>query len=552
MRIDRLSRSCVALAGALLAACPAVAGASEPLPQYYHVLQSLPQRVRDAERSITRDVFIATKLTSKPGPAVQVDRIALLGVTALPAAELQAIADAKAGATLSPEQIDAVAEDIAKHYRAKGFPLAMAALVDVQGGTARIQVYEGKLANVRVEGAKAYAEEAVMQPYLALPRGKPLTAVELESASRNLDDFAGLSVQVQALPAKTAGETDLIVKVSEQRITGGVGMDNDGIESIGRQRYRAEMQWNSPSGWGDQLGISLLNSDMGGLKYLRLDYSLPFDSNTHAELSYALSEYESSNLGDAVLGPYSAFGDTSDIRISIVDVLQRGRGATQVMDYYFQRVEGTVYTTGAPIVLTPPYDSSGLFVFGVGWFSSSQASDGTGSSARVSFETNGKHNDGTESDALLGQLRFDVQNLAGDRARIFTRLRGAYSVSAAPLLKRYIVGGPDSVRAYDYAMREGDHGADATAEFRFGSTGASGLRREFVLFADAAYVGYQTGTSTPTGSDDTLFGGAGAGLRFHTPGFEFTVEYAYPVGQHATPDADKNGYFWGRLSVGLD
>lgn len=554
MRNDHLSRVAgVALALVVLGTPTGIARASEPAPLYHHVIPSLPRVTRAAEQPITRDVFVATKLTSKPGPAVKVDRFALLGVTAMPVAELQAKADASAGAALTPEQIDAVAEDIAKQYRAKGFPLAMVALVDVQGGVARLQVYEGKLANVRVEGAKGYAEEAVSAPFLDLPRNKPLTAAELESAARNLDDYPGLDVRVQALPAKTAGETDLVVKVTEQRLTGGVGIDNDGIESIGRQRYRAELQWNSPSGWGDQLALSLMNTDMGGLQYARLGYSLPFSSDgLRAELSYALSEYESSGLVDGVLGPYTALGKTTEIRIGMSNAVERGRGSTQVVDYYFQRLEGSTWVTGAPVVVPPPYDSSGLSLVGISWFRASQGADGTGNSMRLGLETNAQNNDGTDPSALLAQVRLDLQNLSGGNVRIFTRLRGALTAGSAPVLKRFQVGGPDSVRAYDYAMAEGDGGLDATAEFRFGAPGNGGLRSEFVAFADAAYVASNGNTTTPTGSSEKLIGGAGMGLRFGAPGFEFAVEYAYPVGQHATPDGDDNGYFWGRLSVGLD
>lgn len=541
-----------ALACALLGSIAGAAAASEPLPYSHQVYSSLPRAVRDSERPLGHDVFVATRLTSKPGPAVRVDRFALLGVTALPAAELQARADASAGRSLTPEQIDAVSEDIAKAYRAKGYPLAMAALVDVQSGTARIQVYEGKIANVRVEGHKAYAEEAVALPFLELPRNRPLTAAELESAARNLDDYPGLDVKVQALPAKAAGETDLVVKVTEQRFTGGVGVDNDGIGSIGRQRYRAEMQWNSPSGWGDQLGLALMNTDMGGLKFLRLDYGVPIDADTRVELSYALSEFESSDLVDGTLGAYQSTGKTSDMRIGVSDVLERTRGSTRLVDYYFQRVEGDNTVTGAPVVMPTPYDKSGLHFIGVSWFRSNQASDGIGSALRVSVETNGQHNDGTDGDALLGQVRLELENLSGGDARIYTRLRGVLTAGSAPPLKRFLIGGPDSVRAYDYAMAEGDGGVDATAEFRFGSTSAQGLRSEFTMFVDGAYLASNAATVAPFPTEEKLIGGAGLGLRFVAPGFTFALEYAYPVGEHATPDGDDNGYFWGRLSVGLD
>lgn len=554
MRNDHLSRVVgVTLALVVLGVPAGMARASEPTPLYHQVIPSLPRVARATEQPITRDVFVATKLTSKPGPAVKVDRFTLLGVTAIPVAELQAKADASAGAALTPEQIDAVAEDIAKQYRAKGYPLAMVALVDVQGGVARLQVYEGKIANVRVEGAKGYTEEAVSAPFLDLPRNKPLTAAELESAARNLDDYPGLDVRVQALPAKTAGETDLVVKVTEQRLTGGVGIDNNGIEAIGRQRYRAELQWNSPSGWGDQLALSLMNTDMGGLRYARLGYSLPFSSDgLRAELSYALSEYESNGLVDGVLGPYTAFGKTTDIRIGMSNVVERGRSSTQIVDFYFQRLEGSTWVTGAPVVVPPPFDSSGLSLVGIGWFHASQGADGANNSLRVGFETNAQNNDGTDPSALLGQVRVELENLSGGNLRAYTRLRGVLTAGSSPVLKRFQLGGPDSIRAYDYAMAEGDGGIDATFELRMGSASDAGLRTEFVAFADAGYVASNSGTVTPTGSSEKLLGGAGLGLRFGAPGFEFAVEYAYPIGQHATPDGDDNGYFWGRLSVGLD
>lgn len=553
MRNDRLSRAAsVALACLTLGALTGAASAAEPTPQYHQVLRTLPQPVRAAERPTAGEVFVATKLTSRTGPAVRVDRFALLGVTAVPIAELQARVDASAGASLTPAQIDAIAEDVAKLYRAKGYPLAMVALVDVQGGTARLQVYEGKVANVRVEGAKGYTEEAITAPFLDLPRNKPLTAAELQHAARTLDDYPGLDVKVQALPAKTAGETDLVVKVTEQRLSGGVGVDNDGMDSIGRKRYRGELQWNSPSGWGDQLALSLMNTEMGGLQYARLDYSLPFNSEgTRAEFSYARAWFESDDLVDPLLGPYIADGQTSEIRVGGVSVLERSPGMTRVVEYYAQRLEGKNEISGIPVVLAPPFDASELTVFGIGWYRAVQQADGGHSSLRIGFESNAQHNDGVDPTALLGQLRLELENLSGDNVRIFTRLRGVMTASSAPLFKRFHVGGPDSVRAYDHSIGEGDGGFDATAEFRFGGVGDSGLRSEFVVFGDLGYVDSHADTQnvSPT---KTSVGGVGMGLRYSAPGFLFALEYAYPVGQHATPDGDDGGYLWGRLSVGLD
>jgi hemolysin activation/secretion protein len=191
-------------------------------------------------------------------------------------------------------------------------------------------------------------------------------------------------------------------------------------------------------------------------------------------------------------------------------------------------------------------------LIGIGWFRATQSANGGYNSLRIGLETNGQHNDGIDPTALLAQVRFDLQNLSGENVQIFTRVRGTLTASSAPVLKRFQLGGPDSVRAYDYAISEGDGGIDATAEFRFGGVNANGLRRQFVMFVDGGYVDSHSDTVILGSSAQTLIGGAGLGLRFGAPGFEFAMEYAYPIGQHATPDGDNGGYFWGRLSVGLD
>jgi len=520
-------------------------GAAEPVPSSPVFLDSLPKPQPRFTAPPYRDVVTGTRLVNPVAPAVQVDRFEFVGATVVPVAELAQRVASFAGKPLASTDVDAAAEEVAKLYRSRGYPLAAVALSGpIAGGVARLQVYEGRLGEVRIEGAERYQPESLRYATASLPKGKPLTGAEVESALLVLDDQPGLEVQAQALPAKEPGVSDLVVKATESPYEFGVKIDHDGVESVGRDRYGARLLINSINGWGDQLAIEVFNADMGASNYGRLDYTVPIDNRITAGVSYALGRFVGKADGIASLG-YE--GDTSELRSWVSIASNRTYSASREWRFSFERLEGQS-TSGFGAVAV---EDAAIYSYGVGLYDSSWNADGTGWTRSFEFDTNFEDNaDGTDTGANLGQFRIAgtlLRPLGGWQMLLKGRAVG--SLDPASPLKQFRIGGPHSVRAYDYSQEVGDGGFEGTVELLAPLGNAEGVRNQWAFFVD---VGYAAFSERPgVSSVEAAIAGAGMGWHASAPGFSFALDYAYPIGDHAAADGDLNGYLWGHVSIGF-
>src|SRR3546814_16373994 len=78
----------------------------------------------------------------------------------------------------------------------------------------RIQVLEGRLGDVAVQGAERYRPHAISAPTDGL-RGRILRQDELDTALLYVSDLPGVSTTSVLQPGKEQGETDLVVVAPE-------------------------------------------------------------------------------------------------------------------------------------------------------------------------------------------------------------------------------------------------------------------------------------------------------------------------------------------------
>jgi len=408
---------------------------------------------------------------------------------------------------------------------------------------ARLQVYEGRLGAIKVEGNDQYATEAILYPFGELPRGKALTSADLEPAVLGLDEQPGLDVTVQALPATAPGESNLMVRATERSFQANGRIDNDGVEAAGRQRYWVGFDINSVTGWGDQLSVLLMNSDRFAMDYGRFEYSLAVDASKRIGVSYALGHWDA--MGDGLNG-LNITGKSSELHAWFSVPTARTREFSREWRFSYDRIEGQTQMAGGAIEI----ESGDVRSYGVAMYDSAWDDDGTGWSRSVEFDTSFENLDATDPEAHLGQLRFGARSLTdiGRDWQMLAKARVVYSLESVVPLKYFRVGGPDSVRAYDYSQEAGDNGFDATVELLSPLGGSGAYRTQFAYFADVGFTSFHRRPGL-TEVDSGLIGGAGLGLRFHFPTWRLELDYAHPAGQRDAPDDDTNGYFWGRIAA---
>jgi hemolysin activation/secretion protein len=136
--------------------------------------------------------------------------------------------------------------------------------------------------------------------------------------------------------------------------------------------------------------------------------------------------------------------------------------------------------------------------------------------------------------------------------RAYFKLGGQWTNDALAPLEQFVIGGPDSVRAYPIADGLADRGYYASLEYHVDAPGFGDKVSPFYarpwreLLELEAFIDYARGF--PAGADRGIsdvvsFKGVGAGFIFRLPRFhhfEFHLDGSVPIGG---PDAsDKKGY----------
>ena len=203
----------------------------------------------------------------------------------------------------------AVVERINALYLEKGYPNAMAYIPEqtVRDGTAVVELVEGRIGSVTVEGNR-YTKERFILKSLDLQSGEVLNLSALEDSLLTFNRWnSGIRLVGTLNPGKgESGTTDIDITVSETFPTGAYAtFDNYASETTGGFRAGAHAVFNSLTGNRDILLTGIYMNLHSRTAYL--DYSLPaFASGASDETrfgikgSYGGSETES--------GPASGFG----------------------------------------------------------------------------------------------------------------------------------------------------------------------------------------------------------------------------------------------------
>lgn len=450
----------------------------------------------------------------------------LKGVSALPEAPLQALLQPYAGRALSFAELSAAAAAISQHYRAQGYFLASATLPtqDLGAGLVTIQVLEGRVSNVelrpdasvRLEGARArrYLDA------LVLP-GQPVQESSLERALLLTQDLPGVRARAELSPGAALGETAVAVDLSEgPLIDAHVGLDSSSNRYTGRLRATAGVNFNDPSGNGDQ--VSLLASSTGSdFKYGRAGYVLPVGSSgTRLGVSYAGLRYR---LGEE-FAALDARGTAKVGQLLLTHPLLRTRRASLQLraayedKRYVNRASGVEVSD--KLVRTLPL---GL-VFGA------QDRWQGGGYSSASFELTPGHLDlsgnaaNAAGDAMSERsagrfLRTNYtlsrqQRLAGP-VSLLASLGGQFASRNLESGEKISLGGPGRVRAYAAGEASGDAGHVATLEAHYDLAAANA---DLSVFADYGQVtlnhGLYPGALAPGAENSYALKGAGLALSW--------------------------------------
>lgn len=230
----------------------------------------------------------------------------LEGVTAYSDAELKKVYGGVLGQNISLADLYKIAADLTAKYRNDGYILTQIVVPPqtIEGGTARLQVVEGTIDRVTVQGDEASEGKALglMRNYASHIGGNngPLNAKDLERTLLLINDLPGVSARSVIAPSTAKpGAADLTIMIERDPFDAFVGLDNYGSRYLGR--------WEASAGGSINSGVFHNNERISGqvvyaphgplfdheLGFVSGSYWTPIGSyGTNLELTYSYTNTE--------------------------------------------------------------------------------------------------------------------------------------------------------------------------------------------------------------------------------------------------------------------
>jgi len=195
------------------------------------------------------------------------------GVTAYPPSAIEDIYRKRIGTEVTLADVYGIADEIQRFYRKDGYFLARAILPaqTAEGGRLRIQVFEGFISDVVVEGDVGSVGDLIKEYFRDLALERPLKLKTLERSLLLANDIPGMVVKGTLRPSPNQAGAAQLVATAERRAVNAAGVvDNYGSSFTGVWQTAASVAANSLTSWGDGWSLGGLVSGpffTGGDKY---------------------------------------------------------------------------------------------------------------------------------------------------------------------------------------------------------------------------------------------------------------------------------------------
>ncbi len=246
-----------------------------------------------------------------PLERVYVGKIIVTGSTVFSAEELAEITAPFANRELTAEDLEELRRDLTLYYVNKGYVNSGAIIPDqaVADGIVKLQVIEGELTAIEVEGNKWF-RDSYIRNRIALDAGPPLNISDLQTRLRLLQqDDRILLVNAELRPGIKPGESTMNVAVEERnpfRVS--FILDNYQSPSVGNPRGLVNAVFDNLAGLGDSLNLTAGYSE-GLTPLVDARYTLPITArDTYLSLRYKLEDFK------IVEKPFDALDIETDVQ----------------------------------------------------------------------------------------------------------------------------------------------------------------------------------------------------------------------------------------------
>ncbi len=366
---------------------------------------------------------------------------------------------------------------VTKYLRDKGWFLARAYIPrqEIKGGVVEISIVPGKLqGGTLIRGKDLRISETRLEKMAdsSVQTDQAANNKDLERAVLLMNDLPGVKANSTLEPGNTPGTTKLAVDASEGAlVTGMVWGDNSGSRYTGLYRGNGLFQVNDPLGCGDQITFNTTNNT--NYMYEQGGYSLPIGySGLRAGFSYAEMRYAIDK--EQIAADLDGGSRVAAATLSYPLIRSRTANLSTGVEYDWKNLwdrsfklytdDKLVNVGGAHLNgdLLDPLLGGGYSTFNLGVNAgsldlSSDHANLVGD--QLTAKSNGEY-------TKLTYAANRVQKIY-DTLSLFLSVTGQVGFDNLDSSEKFILGGPNGVRAYPTGEAPGDSGGVVTAELRY-------------------------------------------------------------------------------------
>lgn len=213
-------------------------------------------------RQTPREIIIPTIEDLAPPGAEQqrfrLESLQIEGATVYPTDRLRSLYSQYLGQEVSLSDLYLIANRITQLYRQDGYILSQAVVPEqtIQAGAARIQVVEGFIERVDIQGAAPAQMQRVQRYVDNVVDSRPLNIRDLERYLLLANDLPGIEVRAVLSPGEAAGASLLTANVTYKQLSAFTDFNNRGSREVGELRAQATLFLNSLLGAGEQFTLN--------------------------------------------------------------------------------------------------------------------------------------------------------------------------------------------------------------------------------------------------------------------------------------------------------
>jgi hemolysin activation/secretion protein len=452
--------------------------------------------------------------------------IRITGAQALPASRFRGFYQNLLGKEVSLSDILDIADKIEQAYRDAGYILVRAYVPPqrVRDGVFTIEVVEGKIAHVTVQGG-APATQDQIAAYLKPSVGvAPLPLATMERSLLLSNDLPGVTASGVLKPSQdVAGASDIVVNVDQPPVTGGLALDNRGSRFSGFWTLTADAEFNSVFGDDQFTTVVTTSPDASEQVATQFGYRRAIgDDGVIGSLSATITHGEPGST----LTAFGVLTNSWAVGPRVTWPVIRSRAESLQIDGGFTVQDADIDILGSRL----SHDQWRVLDANVTWLRAdwlggslqatggiAQGIPGLGATPDGSALLS-RQGGVTDFTKLTGQFRY-IAPLADGFSAVLSG-QGQYSFS--PLITGELIsfGGTQIGRGYDPGGITGDHGLGGSAELRYDTAPADSLllTLEPYVYFDAAQTWYiQRGAAIDPSLTNQSIASVGGGARVTLP-----------------------------------